>query len=319
MSAARPADAPVVSVCTVNWDTRNDLRTLLRSLRGEVRGLVEVIVVDNGSTDGSAAMVRARFPWVHLLANPNNRGYARASNQAMAAARGRYFFLLNPDARVHPGCLQRLVRFLDEHPRAAAAGPRVLNPDGSLQHSCRRFPSFTAGLFRHTPLGWLWPNNRFTRAYLMRDWNHQIAREADWLSGAAVCLRREAVEQVGPLDEGYFMFCEDVDWGYRARQAGWDLWYVPEAVVTHAIGRATDQRVFRMVLAFHRSMRRFYWKHYAARWPWALRWVPPVGIRLRALFVLKQALFTWVLSRFRHSVTATPTPHATRRPGSSEG
>ncbi len=293
---------PALSICTVNWNTRTDLRALLQSVRADAPD-AEVIVVDNGSTDGSAEMVRGEFPGVRLIANPDNRGYARATNQALAAAGGQYLFLLNPDSLVRPGCSARLRRFLDEHPRAGAAGPRVLNPDGSLQPSARRFPTFAAGLFRHTPLGWLLPGNRFTRAYLMQEWDHTAPREVEWLSGAALMLRRVAVEQVGALDERFFMFCEDVDWAYRARAAGWERWYVPDAVVVHRIGRATDQAVFPMVRAFHRSMLRFYWKHYAPHWPGPLRWLPALAIRLREAFVLTHSSLLWLRSRLRR-----PTP-----------
>lgn len=309
---------PALSICIVNWNTRTDLRALLQAVRADAGDAAEVIVVDNGSTDSSVDMVRREFPWAHLIANADNRGYARATNQAIAAARGQFLFLLNPDSLVRPGCCARLQRFLEEHPNAGAAGPRVLNPDGSLQSSCRRFPTFAAGLFRGTPLGWLLPGNRFTRAYLMQEWDHTTPREVEWLSGAALMVRRAAVAQVGPLDERFFMFCEDVDWAYRARAAGWERWYVPDAVVVHTIGRATDQAVLPMVRAFHRSMLRFYWKHYAASWPLLIRWLPALGIRVREAYILMRAALQWLLSRLRHPVPVETTAHAAPGAGSRD-
>ena len=286
---------PDLTIGIVNWNTRSDLEQALASVFSAPDAVRrEVVVVDNASTDGSPEMVRRRFPAAALVVNARNVGFARAHNQTLRAGRGRHFLLLNSDAVVHPGALEALVRFLDDHPRAAGAGPRLLNPDGSLQYSCRRFPTLLMGLFRNTPLGRLFPHNRFSRGYLMADWDHRLPREVDWLSGAAVCLRREALAQVGLLDEGYYMYCEDMDWCYRAHRAGWQIYYVPAAVVTHVIGRSSDLRPVGMALEFHRSMARFYRKHYARRYPVGLRGLPLLGIGLRALVILlRHELAAW--------------------------
>jgi GT2 family glycosyltransferase len=241
-----------------------------------------VIVVDNGSADGSAAMVRDRFPHVLLIAGNLNRGFAAANNRGIAVGRGRYLLLLNPDTTVHPCALDGLVAALDARPTAAAVGPLVLNGDGSVQYSARTFPTLRATLFRL--FGW----HPAVRRYLLSDWDHGTPREVDWVSGAAACLRREAIEQVGALDERFYMYCEDMDWCYRARQAGWSIWYDPSATITHLRGTSSDQCPGRMVLAFHRSMARFYWKHYAASVPWPVRWVPTLGVWVRATAVLAQ-------------------------------
>jgi len=280
---------PDLSVCIVNWNTRRYLEQALASVldSGSAIGL-QVVVVDNGSEDGSAEMVRERFPGVTLLESGENLGFARGYNRAAREAAGRHLMMLNPDTVVRPGALERLVAFLDSHPRTGAAGPRLLNPDGSLQLSCRRFPRPLAAVFRNTVLGRLVPGNRFTRDYLMTDWDHEMVREVDWVSGAAVCIRREAWREVGGFDEGYYMYAEDMDWCLRAGEAGWDIHYVPEAVIVHRIGASSDQRPAAMVREFHRSMARFYRKHYARHWPWGLRWLPVVGIRVRAALVLAQ-------------------------------
>jgi GT2 family glycosyltransferase len=231
-------------------------------------------------------MVTQRFPSVELIENYENVGFARANNQALRRAKGKYLLLLNPDCVVHEGAFAALIEFLQANPQAGAVGPKLLNPDGSLQYSCRRFPNIAAGIFRNTPLGWLFPRNRFSRAYLMQEWDHALSREVDWVSGAALLIRRETLEEVGLLDEGYFMYCEDVDWSYRARRKGWKIFYVPKAVITHAIGRSSDQRARDMVVEFHHSMELFYRKHYAKHWPFGFRWFPPFAIRVRLLLVL---------------------------------
>jgi len=291
-AAVNPAASPDLTVCIVSWNTRADLAQALAFVFAcEAEAAFEVIVVDNASTDGSAEMVRREFPGAQLIVNRFNRGFAAGNNQALRRARGRYRLLLNSDTVVHPGAFAEVVRFMDAHPDAAAAGLRILNPDRTLQLSCRRFPRLTTGLFRKVPLGRLIPDNRWNREYLMSDWPHDTVREVDWVSGAAMCMRAQALAQVGLLDEGYYMYCEDVDWCYRARQAGWRIYYLPQAVVTHAIGRSSDQRPLRMVAEFHRSMGRYYWKHYASAVFPLLRPLVQAGIWLRALIVLLENLY----------------------------
>jgi GT2 family glycosyltransferase len=151
--------------------------------------------------------------------------------------------------------------FVAGNPQAGIVGPKVLNPDGTLQLSCRRFPNPVAALFRNTVFGRLFPKNRFTREYLMLDWTHDGPKEVDWVSGCAFLARSEVIAKVGVLDPGYFMFCEDVDWCFRAWKCGFKVMYVPTAVVTHAIGRSTDKAPNRMIGRFHRSMLRFYRKN----------------------------------------------------------
>jgi hypothetical protein len=285
-----------ISICILNWNTAAHLRRCLSSIVGATgrSPLHEIIVVDNASTDGSADMVRREFPQARLIANNQNRGFAAGHNQGIAASSGRYILLLNADTIVHASALETLVATMDALPRAAVAGPRLLNADGSLQFSCRRFPRFATGLFRKVPLGRLLPDNVFNSDYLMRSWDHSEMRQVDWVSGAAFFLRREAVREIGLLDEGYFMYCEDVDWCYRAKRAGWQVWYIPQAVVTHLHGRSTDQRPFAMSYQFHRSMIRFYRKHYAPAWPGFLRWLPEMCIWLRlAVVIAEHGIQSW--------------------------
>jgi len=278
--------SPILTISIVNWNTRDDLAKALASLALGGLSSYEVIVVDNGSSDGSAEMVRQRFPEVTLIANQENLGFARAHNQALRLARGRNILLLNPDCMVHKKALIKLVDFIESHFRVAAVGPKLRNPDATIQFSCRHFPNFAAGLFRNTPLGSLFPRNRYSQEYLMKDWDHTIPREVDWISGAAMCIKRQALEDVGLLDEEFFMYCEDVDWCYRARLKGWLIYYFPKAIMTHLIGRSSDQRPREMIREFHRSMALFYRKHYAQKWPFILRWLPVAAIKLRMWFIL---------------------------------
>ena len=257
----------------------------------------EVVVLDNASSDGSADMVAQRFPEVRLLRGDVNVGFARGYNRAAAATTGRYLLLLNPDTITRPGAPEALVRFLDSHPRVGAVGPRLLNRDGSLQFSCRRFPRPIAAVFRNTPLGKLFPRNRFPREYLMTDCDHARESSVDWISGAAMCVRREVWEDVGGFDEGFFMYAEDMDWCWHARRAGWDIRYLPSAEIVHCIGRSSDQAPLRMVWQFHRSMARFYRKHYAPTWPLPVRWLPFIGVWVRCGVVLLET--TWSLGRNR--------------------
>ncbi len=292
--------APELSVCIVNWNTRTDLELAVSSVLQADLGLAtEVIVLDNASSDGSADMIAARFPEVRLLRSPENLGFARGYNRAAGEAAGRYLLLLNPDTVTRPGALRTLYAFLEANPKAGAAGPRLLNRDESLQFSCRRFPRPVAALFRNTPLGKLFPRNRYTREYLMTDWGHDAPRDVDWISGAAMCIRRETWEQVGGFDEGFFMYAEDMDWCLRAHRAGWGISYVPQAVVMHCIGRSSDQVPVRMVIQFHRSMARFYLKHYAPGWPAPVRWLPVIGVWLRCGVVLAETFWSMALNRLR--------------------
>lgn len=260
MSAHRPD----LTVVILNWNARRELEECLRSLMGQrFRHRVEVIVADNASSDGSREMVRQQFPGVRLIHHPRNLGFCAGNNRAVPEQPGRYVLFLNPDTVVTECALDTLVDFADALPDAGIVGPRLLNPDGTLQYSCRRFPSLGAGFFRNTPLGRLFPRNHYTTDYLMSDWDHAEPRDVDWVSGAALLIRREALEQTGGFDEQFFMYCEDVDLCWRAGKLGWRVVYCPESVIYHIIGRSSDQVPARATWLFHRAMYLFYRKHYA--------------------------------------------------------
>jgi GT2 family glycosyltransferase len=295
-AGVRHPERPDITVSIVNWNTREELAGCLESVLRQEGVSYEVIVVDNGSRDGSAEMVASRFRQVLVIANEDNRGFSKAQNQALKTSQGRYVLMLNPDARMmEPDTLARLVAFGDSEPRVGVFGMRILNSDGSLQFSARRFPTLGAGLFRNTFLGRLFPRNKYVKDYLMTDWEHSEVRDVDWVSGAALTVRREALDNIGALDERFFMYCEDVDFCYRAHQEGWRVCYFPMSTVTHRIAAASDLAQIPMIYHFHRSMLMFFNKHYARTWPIHTRLFVMCGLVGRmtsfiALNILKRAL-----------------------------
>lgn len=287
-----------ISVCIVSWNVATDLRECLASVRAQRTGLqFETIVVDNASADGSPDMVRREFGDVRLIALDRNRGFAAASNIAMAHAKGRYFLLLNPDCVLPSDALQKLVDLAEAQPDAGLIGPKLVYPDGRLQYSCRRFPTLKAAFFRDTVFGRIFSSARAPSEYLMADWDHDGLRDVDWLSGACLLARAEAVRDVGDLDEGFFWGSEDVDWAFRMKAAGWRVVYTPEPVVVHAVGRSTDQLVVRTVLRTHRSMFRLYRKHLCKTA--ALLPVVWAGVWARAMTILAQHFFRVLLAYLR--------------------
>lgn len=254
-------DTPALSSVVVSYNVARLLeRCLAAVLADDVPGGHEVIVVDNASTDGSAALVRERFPRVRLVPNETNVGFARATNQGLALARGRALLLLNPDAEPQPGALAALLAFLDGHADAAAVGPALRNPDGTRQRACFRFPTLPMFFLDLFPLHPRLMESRLNGRYPaeLRGRPFRI----DHPLGACVLLRRAALEAVGPLDEGYFIYCEEVDWCWRARRAGWHVYHVPQAVVVHYGGQSTRQAPEAMFVALYRSRLRLLERHY---------------------------------------------------------
>jgi GT2 family glycosyltransferase len=258
---------PDIAVIVVNWNAREDLRRCLEQIFAQPQPKVSfgAFVVDNASSDSSAPMVAEEFPQARLIQNPDNRGFSRANNQAIAIARAegyRYVYLLNSDAFLSsPAVLDEIVRFGDAHPKVGIFGTKVLNIDGTLQLSCRSFPTLGAGFFRNTLLGRLFPRNKYARRYLMADFDHTQARQVDWVSGCSMVIRMDLIEQIGALDELFFMYCEDVDICKRAWDAGWEVWYNPEPTVTHKIGASSDKNGDAMIWEFHRSWELYDKKH----------------------------------------------------------
>jgi GT2 family glycosyltransferase len=282
-------DKPALSIIIVSWNVQADLQQCLTSLQANADSPHEVIVVDNDSHDGTREYL-ASLSHVQAVCNDSNRGFAAANNQGLMIAEGtQWLLLLNPDTIVPAGALRELLAFAASQPQAGVVGPRLLNSDGSLQYSCRHFPSIWAAMFRHTLLGRLFPQAAATRDYLMADWDHATVREVDWVSGACLLLRREVYEQIGGLDEGFFWGSEDVDLCLRVKQAGWQVWYTPRPAITHAIGRSTDQAIVATIIRTHRGMQRLYVKHFARNV--FSRLLVTAGVWLRAGLLLLSVWF----------------------------
>jgi len=258
--------APRVSIIIVNWRARDVLLDCLAALLppGTPADQRQVLVIDNASGDGSVETVARRYPAVRQIRNPDNRGFARAVNQGLALAAAPFALVLNPDVVIRPAAIAALLEFMEREPGVAAAGPCLRNPDGSLQGSARRRPSVWTGLFGRSACLTRWfPGNPVSRRELMAiDERVVQPRDVDWLSGACLMVRRRAWEQVGPMDERFFLFWEDADWCLRFRNAGWRVVYVPAASAIHRVGVSCAQRRLASTVDFHRSAYRLYRKHY---------------------------------------------------------
>lgn len=249
-----------LSIIIVNWNTCNLLAKCLDAIFQTVRASAyEIIVVDNNSTDGSVDMIHTQFPTVRLIENQQNVGFTQANNQALAASCGRYVLLLNSDTEVQPGALDAMVHFMDAHPAAGVAGAHLLNPDGSFQASHTDFPTLWREILTLSGLGrtLLRPSYPSYGPEVERG-----PRRVGYIEGACLLARRKVVDQVGGLDEGFFMYAEEVDWCYRMKQAGWEVWYLPEVRIVHHGGGSSRQRKTRMEAELYRSRVRFFRKHY---------------------------------------------------------
>jgi hypothetical protein len=232
-----------ISVVIVNYKMKEFIREALTTLYRDVEGgpmSVQVVVVDNNSDDGVGEMLASEFPHALFLQNGANLGFGAACNNGMRAVEANYYFLLNPDTRfTESRTIERLWRFMEENPRAGLCAPRLMNFDGTLQHSCCRFPSLLVPLFRRTRLGNLPLAKRATDGFLMKDWNHGKYRLVEWVIGSAMFARATAIAKVGLMDERFFMYFEDTDWCRRFWEAGWPVYYVADVSLQHAHQRAS--------------------------------------------------------------------------------
>ena len=252
---------PTVSISIVHHDGLQALRDCLESLAANPPSVpYEIIIVDNVSTDGAVKMLAAEFPDVRLLRNETRQGFGENQNTGLKASRGKYLFLLNDDTILFSGAIDRLCEFLDRHPKTAVVGPRLLNSDGSLQASCYKFPSPLRCVWENTLLTAALPNSSTFGDY--RAWAHDSMRDVDFVSGAALLVRREAIEQAGYFDPLFFMYAEETDWQKRIRQAGWEVSFCPDAVITHLGGQSSEGIKDRQLCEFHRSQIKFIRKHY---------------------------------------------------------
>lgn len=251
----------IVSIIVVHYRSPDLLeRCLAHIAAAKIAIATETLILDNAPLDDQAQQLADRFG-ARYVRNERNVGYGRAINQGMAAARGRYYLILNPDVEVGADSVERLAAHLEAHPGAGMVGPKLFSPDGSLQYSARRFYTLRAILLRRTPLGRLFPRARALREHLMLDWDHDEVREVDWMLGGAIMVRRTAVADVGGMDERFFLYFEDVDWCSRMHQRGWRVVYIPDAHMVHAHQRASARGFLSRGQRMHlESALRFYEK-----------------------------------------------------------
>jgi GT2 family glycosyltransferase len=292
--AEMPPPTCDLSICIANWNARDYLARCLESIGAQSAGLsVEIIVVDNGSTDGSVQCVRQRFPSVTLIENTANVGFVQATNQAMRLSRGRYVLWLNNDTVVLDQALARLVQFMDEHPAVGICGPKVLNRDGTIQNQCRRgFPTPWAAFAYFSGLSRLFPRREFFSRYLMTYCHEDEVHEVDAVSGCCLLARRQVVEQAGLIDTAYHSYGEELDYCAVAKERGWTVYYYPPAVIVHYGGQGgSGVRPYHSIYQFYRSMWLFYRRHVAGRYWFVFNWAVGSAIWAKCGVALLANLF----------------------------
>ena len=265
-----------LSVCIVTYNAREWLQGCLDSIHDNTQlDNLEIIVVDNGSNDGVGELLAQDYPQVRYFSNDSNQGYTRPMNQSLQAAQGQYLMQLNPDTSILPDAFDRLVDFMNENPQIGICGPKVLNRDGSFQKQCRRGePRPVAMISYFLRLSRLFPNSKVLGAYLLEFEDEDATIKVDALSGSCMLIRREVVDQIGYLDEQFFAYQEDTDFCTRARQAGWNVYYYPQAQIIHYGGQGGSRvEPYRSIVEWHRSYWLYYKKHLAKDYFFLVNWI----------------------------------------------
>jgi GT2 family glycosyltransferase len=282
-----------LSILILNYNTRELTLTCLQSVFSSSTSYTyEIILIDNASSDATILAVKEHFPQVTCIANTENVGFSKANNQGMKIAKGRYVLLLNSDTIVKPDTLDTMLRFMDENPSVGASGCKIVLPDGSLDKACKRgFPTPSASFYYAFGFSKLFPNiprfNQYQLGYLDPDQEYPI----DSLVGAFMLVRREAIDQVGMLDEEFFMYGEDIDWCYRIKQAGWVNYYYPRTQIVHYKGASSRKKPYKIIYEFHRAMILFHKKHFQRQYPWPINAMVYAGVGLKfALSLLSNKL-----------------------------
>ena len=299
----------LLDIIIINYKSTDFLFNNLRSVYRSVKNIpVRIQVHDNGSGDGLEC-VRTMFPKVNIYRNSYNMGFAKATNNALKRSTAPYIMIINPDTVIKDGFFESILEFMENNPDVGIAGPKIFNDDGTIQGSARSFPSLHSAFFGRTSfLTKLFPNSRFSKANILTKINDgKTPMEVDWVSGACLVVRRRAFEDVGYLDESFFMYWEDVDWCKRMWANGWKIVYFPVASIMHYIGGSSDKNVFQSVLEFHKSAYLFCSKHMKP----SLTFLRPAfftayffGICSRFLFVLLVKSITNVLNGITRSSIA---------------
>ncbi len=288
---------PDVSIVIVNYNVREFLAQCLTSLQAASRGLdVEIIIVDNHSTDGSVPFLKSRFPEITLIENDDNVGFGRANNQAFVRCHGKFIFLLNPDTLLGEETIAAMISFFEDHPDCGMAGCKVLNPDGSLQLACRRgFPTPLAAFGKFTGLSYLFPKSRTWGKYNLTFLDPDEINEVEAISGSCMMMRREALNDVRGFDEDFFLYGEDLDLCYRVREAGWKIYYYPGTSIIHHKGESARRSRVDIAREFYKAMHIFVEKHFHSSYSYYPLWLLKTGIWI-------QAVASLVFSRLRKIV-----------------
>ena len=296
-----------LTVVIVNWNVSALLRRCLESLKNS-RNISftsepapyqgEVVVIDNASTDGSVEMVRSYFPWVHLIPSQVNLGFVKANNLAIKAWMEEkppaFFLLLNPDTEVAPDAISLMLDFMFAHPEVGVLGPKLLNPDGTVQPSRRRFPTVLTAFVESTIIQWrLWKDNPILRRYYMQDLPDDEIQEVDWLTGACLMVRREAIEAAGFLDEDFFMYSEELDWCRRIKALGFKIVYFPQAAVIHHSAQSSEQVKPLQHIYFQRSKIHYFRKYFGSFWALLLH----LFLLLNYLALFAEESVKWLITR----------------------
>jgi hypothetical protein len=253
-----------VSLIIVSWNAKNFLIDCLHSLTDIPREYSqEIIVVDNNSSDGSPEVVKSKFPDVKLLINEENLGFSKANNIGVRHSTGRYLFFINSDVKVLDNCVEKMVSFMDSHPNAGMSGPRILNHDMTLQHSCRHFPGIWNNFCLAIGLSRLLPNVPLFSEPFMKYWDHNSVKKVEVLTGCFWVVRRHALDEVGLLDENFFFYGEDVDWCRRFNQAGWDILFNPNAQSIHFGGASSAAAPFKYYIQMQKADLHYWKKHHS--------------------------------------------------------
>ena len=254
-----------LSIVIVSWKVKKLLEECLNSIFNQTKEITyEVWVVDNFSQDGTVEMVKEKFPQVHLIANPKNLGFAKANNQAIRLAKGKFILLLNPDTKILDNALEKIVHFMEENPNCGVVGGKLLNPDGSLQPSVRRFPRFLDQALILLKIHHFLPNLPPLRAYLAKNFDYDKKQEVDQIMGAFFLIRREVIEEVGLLDENFWIWFEEVDYCQRVKKAGKKVCYCPQAKIIHYFGQSFKQRLsLDKQRIYNRSLSYYFKKHHS--------------------------------------------------------
>lgn len=270
-----------ISVCMVSLNCWNVIQDCLDSLAASEGITTEVIIVDNGSTDGSAEKIAKHYPYVKLIRNTGNTGFTKGTNQAIEVSTGRYILWLNTDTILKPDSLRILMEFLEQHPDAGIVGPKVLNPDGTFQPQCKRgMPTPEASLSYMLKLHKVFPQNRVAGQYLLTYLPEDEAAQVDAVSGCCLLARREVWDKIGSLDEAIFAFGEDIDWCVRAKNAGFQIWYYPKSSIVHLKGKGgVHSQPYKKAKGMHDGMWIFYHKHLESGYPQPVSWLVKAGIQ----------------------------------------